>query len=169
MACTCRLTGVLAFLSEELVDLVTGLAVGELDVVLGGAVIGHEGQETVVSHVKLNAVLAHDQDADTRGETYELVLLAADVGDVHVVGRGAQLFELLAGEDVDGNQVDLGVSVLASLRGCHLNNLARAVLDDDEAVLPQSRALHGVGQRGTGIGALEGVLMLYTTRLASIR
>ena len=92
--------------------------------------------------------------------TYELVLLAADVGDVHVVGGGAELFQLLGGEDVDGNQMDLGVAVLAGLRGGHLDDLARAVLDDDEAVLPQSRALHGVRGGGTGIGALEGVLML---------
>jgi hypothetical protein len=35
------LTGVLAVLGEHLVDLVTNLAVGDLDVVLGGAVIGH--------------------------------------------------------------------------------------------------------------------------------
>ena len=77
------------------------------------------------------------------------------------MGRGAKLFELLGGEDVDGDQVNLGVTVLASLGGGHLDDLARAVLDDDEAVLPQSRALHGVGLRSTGIGALEGVLMLY--------
>jgi hypothetical protein len=76
------------------------------------------------------------------------------------VGRRAQLFELLASEDVNGNQVDLGVAVLARLRGGHLNNLAGAVLDDDEAVLPQGRALHGVRRGGAGIGALEGVVML---------
>jgi hypothetical protein len=93
--------------------------------------------------------------------TYEEVLLAADVGDIHVVGGGAELFKLLGGEDVDGDQVDLGVTVLASLGGGHLDNLARAVLDNDETVLPQSRALHGVGGGGTGIGALEGVLMLW--------
>lgn len=91
---------------------------------------------------------------------YELVLLAADVGDVHVVGGGAEIFQLLGGEDVNGDQMDLGVTVLASLGGGHLDDLARAVLDDDEAVLPQSRALHGIGLGGTGIGALEGVLML---------
>lgn len=92
--------------------------------------------------------------------THELVLLAADVRDVHVMGGRAKIFELLAGEDVDGDQMDLSVTVLASLRGGHLDNLARAVLDADEAVLPQSRALHRVGKRSTGIGALEGVLML---------
>lgn len=48
-----QLTGVLALLSEELGDLVTNFTVGELDVVLGGAVIVHEGEETVVSDVDL--------------------------------------------------------------------------------------------------------------------
>jgi hypothetical protein len=96
----------------------------------------------------------------TLDSTYELVLLAADVGDVHVVGGGAEIFKLLRSEDVDGNQMDLGVTVLAGLRGGHLDDLAGTVLDDDEAVLPQSRTLHGVGGGGTGIGALEGVLML---------
>ena len=76
------------------------------------------------------------------------------------MGGRAELFELLGGEDVDGDQVNLGVTVLASLGGGHFDDLARAVLDDDETVLPQSRALHGVGLRSTGIGALEGVLML---------
>lgn len=98
---------------------------------------------------------------NTSGNTYEEVLLAANVGDVHVVGGRAELFKLLGSEDVDGNQMDLGVTVLAGLGGGHFDDLARAVLDDDETVLPQSRALHGVGLRSTGIGAVEGVLMLH--------
>lgn len=76
------------------------------------------------------------------------------------MGGGAEFFELLGGEDVDGDEMDLGVAVLAGLRGGHLDNLAGTVLDDDETVLPQRRTLHGVGLGGTGIGALEGVLML---------
>lgn len=80
------------------------------------------------------------------------------------MGGGAKFFELLGGEDVDGNQVDLGMAVLSSLRGGHFDNLAGTVLDDDEAVLPQGRALHGEGLRSTGIGALEGVLMLCVIR-----
>lgn len=92
--------------------------------------------------------------------TYKLVLATRDVGDVHVVGRRAEIFELLAGEDVEGNQMDLGVTVLAGLGGGHVDDLARAALDDDEAVLPQGRALHGVGRRRAGVGGLEGVLML---------
>lgn len=46
-------TGVLALVGEELVDLVTNLAIGKLDVVLGGAVVGHEGKETILRNVDL--------------------------------------------------------------------------------------------------------------------
>jgi len=76
------------------------------------------------------------------------------------VGGWRQVLQLLAGEDVDGDHVDLGVTVLARLRGGHLDDLARAALDDDVAVLPQRGTLHGERGRGTGVGALEGVLML---------
>lgn len=97
--------------------------------------------------------------------TYELVLLARDVGDVHVVGRGGEVLKLLAGEDIDGNQVNLGVTVLSSLGGRHVDNLARATLDDDVTVLAQSRALHGKGQGRAGVGGLEGVIMLQRGQL----
>lgn len=65
--------------------------------------------------------------------------------DVHVVGRGGEILQLLAGEDIDGNKMDLGVAVLAGLGGRHVDDLAGAVLDDDVAVLPQGRALHREG------------------------
>lgn len=91
---------------------------------------------------------------------YELVFLAADVGNVHVVGGWAEILELLASKDVNGNEMDLGVTVLARLGGGHVDDLARAALDHDEAVLAQSRALHRVRGRGAGVGALEGVIML---------
>lgn len=99
-----------------------------------------------------------------RDGTHELELATGDVGDVHVVGRGGKIFELLAGEDVDGNHVDLGVTVLASLGGGHVNNLARAALDNDVTVLPQSRALHGEGGGSAGIGGVEGVLVLFQSQ-----
>jgi hypothetical protein len=76
------------------------------------------------------------------------------------VGGRAKFFKLLAGEDIDGNKVDLCVTVLASLGGRHIDDLAGAVLDHNEAVLPQGRTLHGESGRGAGIGGLEGVLML---------
>ena len=76
------------------------------------------------------------------------------------MGGRAKFFKLLAGEDIDGNKVDLCVTVLASLGGRHIDDLAGAVLDHNEAVLPQGRTLHGESGRGAGIGGLEGVLML---------
>lgn len=94
------------------------------------------------------------------GNAYELVFAADNVGDIHVVGGWAQIFQLLASEDVDSNEMDLGVTVLAGLGGGHLDDLAWTALDDDEAVLSQGRTLHRVGGGGTGIGTLEGVLML---------
>lgn len=61
----------------------------------------------------------------------ELVFSTADVRDVHVVGGRAEFFQLLRGKDVNGDQVDLGVAVLAGLRGAHLDDLARAALNND--------------------------------------
>lgn len=92
--------------------------------------------------------------------TYKLVLTTGDVGDIHVVSGGGKIFVLLGSEDVNGDKVDLGVTVLASLGGGHVDNLAGAALDHDEAVLAQSRALHGVGERRAGVGGLEGGIML---------
>lgn len=91
---------------------------------------------------------------------YKLVLAAGDVGDIHVVGRGGEILVLLAGEDVEGNEMDLGVTVLARLGGGHVDDLAGTALDHNEAVLAQGRALHGVGERRAGIGGVELELML---------
>lgn len=95
-----------------------------------------------------------------QGFTHKLELATRDVGDVHVVGGRREILVLLVGEDIDGDKVDLGVTVLASLGGRHVDDLAGAVLDHDETVLTQSRALHREGERGTGIGRLEGDIML---------
>ncbi len=67
--------------------------------------------------------------------TYELVFLADDVGHIHIMGGGAKIFELLAGENVNRDEMDLSVTVLASLRGAHLDNFAGAAFDDHEAIL----------------------------------
>jgi hypothetical protein len=76
------------------------------------------------------------------------------------VGGWAKFFKLLASEYIDSDKVDLSVAMFASLRGRHVDDLAGAVLNHNEAVLPQGRALHGKGGRGAGIGGLEGMLML---------
>jgi len=80
------------------------------------------------------------------------------------MSRRAKFFELLASEDIDSNQMDLGVPMLASLGGGHIDNLAGAVLDHNETVLSQGRALHWVSGRSTRIGGLEGVFMLSIVR-----
>jgi len=118
------LTGILLLGREELLDLLTNFSIGNLDIVLGLTIIGHQGEETIVRDIE------------------QLVFLAGDVGDIHVVGGWAEFFKLLAGEDIDSDEMDLGVTMLASLRGRHIDDLARAVLDHDEAVLSQGRALH---------------------------
>lgn len=77
------------------------------------------------------------------------------------MGGWAQLLEFLAGEDVNGDQMNLCVSVLASLGGRHVDNLAGTVLDDDETVLSQGRALHGEGGRCASVcGGIESVLLM---------
>ena len=76
------------------------------------------------------------------------------------MGGGTEIFQLLAGKDIDGDEMDLGVTVLSGLGGAHFNDLARAALDNNEAVFAERRALHRIGERGASISALEGVLML---------
>ena len=99
-------------------------------------------------------------------KTYKLVLAASDVRDVHVVSRGREILVLLASEDVDGDKMNLGVTVLASLGGRHVDDLAGTALDADETVLAQGRALHGEGQRRTGVSRVEGHIRLLHASLA---
>jgi len=126
-------------------DLRAEVAIGNTDVVLGGAIRGHEVKETVV-------------DVD------ELEFVAVDVRNVHVVGGRRDIFHFFASEDVDGDKVDLGVAVLAGLGGGHFDDLAGAALDDDVTALAEGRALHGEGVRGAGVGLLEGVVVLLVVR-----
>ncbi|CAF3632961.1 unnamed protein product [Fusarium graminearum] len=173
------LTGVLLLFLEELGDLLANLVVGKGNIVLGVTVVGHEGEETIVGDVELGNLLVDPIEETTgarlskegfflcgagQGFTHKLVLSAADVGDVHVVSRGREILVLLASENVGSDKMDLGVTVLSSLGGGHVDDLARAVLDDDETVLTQSRALHRVGERRAGIGGVEGHLMLQQAR-----
>lgn len=70
------------------------------------------------------------------------------------MGGGTDFFIFLSSEDINANQVDFGVTVLASLGGGHIHDLARESLDDYETILPEGGALHGVGQGGS-CGHLE--------------
>ena len=89
------LTSVLAVLGKELVDLIADFTVGNLDIVLGGAIVGHEGEEAVVGDIELQ-YFSQENHTTVADITNELILLAADIGDVHVVGGRAEFFQLLA-------------------------------------------------------------------------
>lgn len=106
------------------------------DVLLHVTVVVHQGQVAVV-------------------DVQQLEFVSLDNRNLHVVGGWRQVLQLLLGEDVDGNQVDLGVTVLTGLGGRHVDNLAWSALDDDETVLSQCRTLHWEGQGGSCICNLE--------------
>ena len=80
----------------------------------------------------------------TQKSTHELVLLAANVGHVHVVSGRAQIFQLFAGEDINSNQMDFSMAVLAGFGGTHFHNLAGTLFDNNMTILTESGALHGV-------------------------
>ena len=105
------------------------------------------------------------------GSLYQLIFLADDIWNIHVVGGWAEFFKLLASEDIDGNQMHLCVTVFASLRGGHIDDLAWTVLDANKAILSQGRALHGIGIRCASIcGGIKRMLMLerYSCQLCSL-
>jgi len=130
---------ILAIIKGSL-DLLAKVTLGDLDIVLSSTIGVHEVKETVIN-------------------VDELVLITLDIGNVHVMGGGTDIFQLLAGEDIDSDKVDLGVTVLASLGGRHINDLARATLDDNVTVLSEGRALHREGQGGTRGGRLKGLIV----------
>jgi len=106
---------ILAIIKASL-DLLSKVAVRDLDIVLSSTVGGHEVKETVIN-------------------VDELVFVTLDIGNVHVVGGGRDIFHLFASEDIDSDKMDLSVAVLASLGGGHVHDLARAALDYNVAVL----------------------------------
>jgi hypothetical protein len=92
--------------------------------------------------------------------SYQLVFLASDIWNFHIMGRRRQFFEFLAGENVESGKMDLCVTVLSRLGCRHVDNLAWTTFDHNVSVLPQGRALHGISRGRIGIGAFESVLML---------
>jgi len=100
-------------LVDSRLNLFTDIVFGALKVVPGLAVVIHEGEETIVH-------------AD------QLVVFALHVGHLHVVGGGADVLKLFAGEDVESHHVNLGVTVFPGLGGGHLHDLAGPVLDHNE-------------------------------------
>lgn len=65
---------------------------------------------------------------------------------------------LLAREDIDPRDNDLGVTVLARLGLGDVGDLARVAADDDVAALLELVRLHREGGRGAGVGGGKVVL-----------
>jgi len=70
-------------------------------------------------------------------------------------GRG-----LLLTEDVEGDHVNFSVTVLASLGGGHIDDLAGFALDHNEFTLSESRALLWVGKGSSGLSSFEFVIFV---------
>mmetsp|Transcript_86073 Transcript_86073/g.192424 ORF Transcript_86073/g.192424 Transcript_86073/m.192424 type:complete len:216 (-) Transcript_86073:36-683(-) len=103
------------------------------------------------------------QEADFAGvliRIEQLVLRALYEGHLDVVRRGAEVLVLLRGEDVEGDDVRLGVPVLAGLGRGYLGDLAWVALDHDVGALPQLAGLLGVHVGRAGLRALEGVVVV---------
>jgi len=111
-------------LIEPALNVTPEVALRHLNIILWGTILSHEVEETVVNIDKL-------------------IFVAADVGDIHVVSRRTDIFHLLASKNVDGDEMDLSVTVLSSLGGRHVDDLARASFDHNVAVFTESRALLG--------------------------
>jgi len=124
------------------------VAGGELEILTSVTLVRHEGKEALV----------------VDGE--EGVVQSLHERHLKVVGRRDKLLHLLAGEDVGGGEMALGVAVLPSLGGGHLNNLGGAALDAHEATLADGTSLHRVGGGRAGIGGLEGLHILFVSHVA---
>ena len=85
------------------------------------------------------------------------------------MGGRAKIFQFLAGKNIDGDEMNLGMPVFASLGSAHFDNLARATFDDDKSVLPQGGALLRIGRRCASISAIKSVLMLLFITSVRIR
>jgi len=85
-------------------------------------VIGEVGQLHILTAV---AFLVHEGHEAILRDVHKGVLLSHNVGDVGSVGGRNDILVLLTSEDINGGEVALGMSVLASLgsgHGTHLNN-----------------------------------------------
>jgi hypothetical protein len=79
------------------------------------------------------------------------MLLLAHIGHLDSAVARRDVVVFLAREDVDGGDVDLGVTVLSGLGDGEFNNLARArLIQDDVAAFAEGGCLRGVGEGGAG-------------------
>jgi len=126
-------------------DVITEFTLGDLDVILGDSVGGDEVEEAIF-------------------DVNELVFGSADVGHIHVVSGWRDIFVFTRGEDIYADQMNFGVAVFTSLGSGHVDDFAGSTLDDNVSVLTQGGTLHGVSERGTSSGSLEGLVVLLIVR-----
>ena len=151
------LTDVLA-LRVHLLDSFADFTFGEIDVILGRSRIIHEREcARIIIYIELDGMLVL---FDPARHSYQSEFPSTDVGNLHVVCRRRQFFEFLAREDVDSGQVDFCMTVLASLRGGHIDDFAWSALDHDETVLSECGTLHGEGLSCTCICRLNAEIFL---------
>lgn len=92
----------------------------------------------VEEQVRAGVVLViHDGDKALLIDIDELEILAGHNRGRHVVRRRRNILELLSGEDVNGHDIGLGVTVLACLRRRIVDDLAGKTLDHDVRALLQ--------------------------------
>jgi hypothetical protein len=77
-------------------DLLAKLAFRDSNVVLGIAILVHQVEETIVDIdlMRRSRVSQPSKCCLKPKDTHELVFITADVGDIHVVGRGRDIFLL---------------------------------------------------------------------------
>ena len=124
-------------LIEGVTDLISQITLRNLQIILG---------LSIVQQARAISLIVDINQTEIR---------TLNLGDLDVMGRGAQILELLTGEDVDGDEVNLSMTVLSSLGGRHLNNLARVTLDDNVSTLAEGGGLSGGGGISVGFGHFE--------------
>ncbi len=76
------------------------------------------------------------------------------------MGGGANVLILTVSEDINADDVRLSVAVLAGLGGADISNLAGTAVDDDVATFTNETRLHWKRGGGTGIGGVDGKVLL---------
>ena len=82
------------------------------------------------------------------------------MGNIDVVGSGANVLILAVSEDINADDVRLSVAVLSGLGSADISHFARATVDNDVATFADKTSLHGKCGGGTGIGCVDGKVLI---------
>ncbi len=104
-------------------------------------------------------VVLGEESVAIGGDVDQLVLDLLDEGGGESVRSGGDFFVLLAGEDINGGDVGLGVAVLAGLGGGDISDAAGEALDANAVTLLELTSGDGEGVGGTGVDLFEGFVV----------